>query len=353
MRRQAIVFIHGINRRQSHGSLQQFADAVKQQLEQLEEEEKVLALESQPISVNGIDHGCRLTLPASVKRPATDFYEFSWQDNNSGSTFFYSVKWLWRLIVLPMWLPLFKWLKPSHALRKHRPMPAKLRPVKYLVFIFIIVVGIITLLLANQPLLLFLLAAGFLSVALAVNKKTGLPARYFSLYVSEMGPVADLRFKGLAFLKSLHNLPPDERPDRIIVVGHSLGSVIGYDLLQLLWSDYRRGSIDNWLITDFISLGSPLSSLDYYVDFHPSLNNQVKPSNNTELFNQVRWANIYYFTDFIGGPAAPLFGSRVTDIQIEKQAILPFLPWYHDNYWRPAAGDNRALEELVRAMRLV
>lgn len=46
---------------------------------------------------------------------------------------------------------------------------------------------------------------------------------------------AAVRQRGFELLKKLNN---ESGYDRIILVGHSLGSVIGYDLLQMLWADY-------------------------------------------------------------------------------------------------------------------
>ena len=46
----------------------------------------------------------------------------------------------------------------------------------------------------------------------------------------------ELRAEGLALLQALHE---DGNYNRIIVVGHSLGSVIGFDLLRLAWEDLR------------------------------------------------------------------------------------------------------------------
>lgn len=43
---------------------------------------------------------------------------------------------------------------------------------------------------------------------------------------------------GVELLKELHN--PDRKYERIIIVGHSLGSVIGYDILTHAWPDFNR-----------------------------------------------------------------------------------------------------------------
>ncbi len=47
---------------------------------------------------------------------------------------------------------------------------------------------------------------------------------------------AAVRERGLDLLKKLSD---DPEYDRIVLVGHSLGSIIAYDLLQLLWDERR------------------------------------------------------------------------------------------------------------------
>ena len=47
-----------------------------------------------------------------------------------------------------------------------------------------------------------------------------------------------MRERGLALLRALHKRDPKTTiPDyeRIVVVGHSLGTIIGYDLIQIYW----------------------------------------------------------------------------------------------------------------------
>ena len=55
-----------------------------------------------------------------------------------------------------------------------------------------------------------------------------------------------IRENGIRFLRKLHDLrDSDGNPlyDRIIIVGHSLGSVIGYDLIRYLWPNYVRSHL--------------------------------------------------------------------------------------------------------------
>lgn len=57
-------------------------------------------------------------------------------------------------------------------------------------------------------------------------------ASYLSAQTETVRSRQALRERGLSLLKALHN---DKEYDRIVVVAHSLGTVLAYDLLQLLW----------------------------------------------------------------------------------------------------------------------
>lgn len=61
-------------------------------------------------------------------------------------------------------------------------------------------------------------------------------ARYLSPSPENIALRQRIRTDGVALLRRLHE---SGEYDRIVVVGHSLGSVIGYDMLTALWRDYN------------------------------------------------------------------------------------------------------------------
>ena len=125
-------------------------------------------------------------------------------------------------------------------------------------------------------------------------------ARYLDANPRNVEARNNVRRLGVGFLKRLHS--SDRRYDRIIVCGHSLGSVIGYDILQRLWYEMhedhaapakpsqrvqkqmsRRAAAkdgdgarklhrdlwleqiemgNRWRISDFVTMGSPLAHAD-------------------------------------------------------------------------------------------
>jgi hypothetical protein len=129
-------------------------------------------------------------------------------------------------------------------------------------------------------------------------------ARYLDSLPANIVERQAIRAEGVDLLRKLHDAKDGDKPkyDRIIVIGHSLGSVIGYDILKFYWADmneqlliapgsdaasrlkelercstpesYQHAqdilikalpSDKLWRITDFITLGSPLTYADFLI----------------------------------------------------------------------------------------
>ena len=147
-------------------------------------------------------------------------------------------------------------------------------------------------------------------------------ARYLSPTPPNIGVRHAVRSAAIELLEGLHNDPHWHRYHRIIVVGHSLGSVIGYDALTHLWQDRhhpvsplhsapqpnhdalqdsstlsseqcrtvqsaiwreQRAIGVQWKITDFITLGSPLAHAPFLlaknqIDFDIGIEQREFPS---------------------------------------------------------------------------
>ncbi|MGO9133870.1 MAG: hypothetical protein ACLP8A_07445 [Methylovirgula sp.] len=259
-----------------------------------------------------------------------------------------------------------------------------------------------------------------------------------------------IRERGLKLLAALH----DDNYERIILVGHSLGSILAYDLINYFWADHataytiaessaefetfkrveaalaayradssdakldafreaqrtyssllrRRvrptkddGSIDRahdgrWLITDLVTLGSPLTHADFLLtsklsDFkdriatrdysaappipevldpeniaHARLANlPLRPASKPELlsfpfvpkdsqelhwqmhhaavFAATTWTNIYdpshfiFGGDFVSGSLKKLFGDGVEEINLAERRGRKSWGFTHTKYW--------------------
>ncbi len=259
-------------------------------------------------------------------------------------------------------------------------------------------------------------------------------ASYLSAQTETVESRQMVRSRGLGLLRALHD---DPEYDRVVVVGHSLGSVLAYDLLHILWGQvgplntnppsesvvaalreidafarahpdadwsefevaaYQRlqwrafdllrqqkastgsgeAGQNGWKISDFISLGSPLTSAQfimadgpgdlerlrvdrvmptspprpYNLDFmtcYPDASGNIV-THHGAVFSVVRWSNVYdpfhplliLPGDPIGGPVSgkDLFGAGVLDLprEIERPNLLGRL-FTHNSYWENTSSN--------------
>lgn len=255
-----------------------------------------------------------------------------------------------------------------------------------------------------------------------------------------------IRDEGVELLRRLHGAGVY---DQVVVVGHSLGSVIGYDILRLFWDEARhptfekagpqpeaehlplefgnplglhRGEVEifqaaqhrlwreqrargvPWLVTDFVTMGSPLAHGSLILDTPdaslarrqddlelptcppmPSLNpaevdddreaafyravlrrggqeREVLVGNHGALFGPTRWTNLYFPVrlvlggDPVGGPLAEVFGTGIRDVAVHHSGRLR--PWWrrlvpfqaHTAYWVPLTRPARERERTVESV---
>lgn len=276
------------------------------------------------------------------------------------------------------------------------------------------------------------IAAGFLI------RFVGDAARYLHVAPPNIQSRHRIRQAGVKLLRSLHN---STDYDRIVVVGHSLGSVIGYDILTHLWSRYNDSHVpaktneeqancgsrsqsvaaltaleeiaranesplrpneyqaaqpnllqelqkngNHWLISDFVTVGSPLAHADFLLartkdEFDRKKREREYPTSppafeivdgdrrfsfkkddiwiphHAAVFAVTRWTNLYFpahwtfWGDVIGGPVSPHFGAGVLDIPIQSEVRSRFFT--HSLYWnRDANCSDLHVEPLRDAVRL-
>lgn len=300
-----------------------------------------------------------------------------------------------------------------------------------------------------------LLAAGLIAFGLTtiVGPYFGDVARYVRTSPDAVEARSRIRERGVELLRALHG-PLEGEPggrydygnkipyERIVVVGHSLGSIVAYDILRLFWlergptgrnppdgealnrlremddflcaeegrlaeekdkpdAEREPFAIDRfrelqgkvakslaqqpggWRVSDFVTLGSPLTHAEFLVSRDrvafeerkaermfptcpPMLEHGHKRSflypnderdyrreyaHHAAMFSAVRWTNIHdpsrfpAFGDFISGPCAPNFGPGVRDVAVNMRhrGLLPRV-FTHTHYWNPRA-DGRASDD--------
>lgn len=290
--RQAIVIIHGIGEQRPMATLRSFATAIPK----IERYPSEAPAWSKPDDISeGFEHRC-FTIPQTRTRPITDVYELYWAHLFEQTKLTTLAGWLLRLLVRPR----------SSLPKRYR------RPVLLVRIASLLVLGVALLigrLLVQQPWVAYLLAlplvplvyAGLVGLLKAFALDTiSDAARYLDASPRNVEARNKVRQLGLSFLDRLHK--SEKGYSRIILCGHSLGSVIGYDILQRYWftrsdefkpmdspiqdvldrmgklakdgqgAEFRklqralwveqRACGNGWRITDFVTLGSPLAHAD-------------------------------------------------------------------------------------------
>ena len=288
--RQAVVIIHGIGEQRPMVTLRSFVKAVVGR-----------TAASKPDRISPTLELRRMAVPASSQ----------WEPGQPVSTDFYELYWA-HLMTRTSWNHVAAWGRML-MFRSPKQVPAQLLHVWLLGWAVLVLLVAAAIALAwlrpalnptlnDWPLIGVALSAAIWVVKWMGNnfglQHIGDAARYLSPTPPNIGVRHAIRSAAIDLLEGLHNDPQWHRYHRIIVVGHSLGSVIGYDALTHLWQDRHhpvsplhwapqpdhdtlQGSSKlsaeqgrtlqsaiwreqraigvQWKITDFITLGSPLA----------------------------------------------------------------------------------------------
>ena len=275
--RQAVIIIHGIGEQRPFETLKKFVSKV------------IVAqgrdVRNKPDKMSLLFELRRLQLPRRRGQPQTDFYEYYWAHHMRDT----------ELRMLLSWFRTLLWRRPS-------TVPVKLRSFYWLFW------GMLGAALAA-------LVFGFIKLGIGTVLTLGLfyfidrnitqigfgtiddAARYLNPTPDNIDQRNQIRKEGIELLDALHR---SKRYNRIVLVGHSLGSVIAYDLIRFYWAtlepadgdpppdrtfleSWKREAAqtgDNielfqqlqsktwlqlrktgypWLINDLITIGSPLT----------------------------------------------------------------------------------------------
>ena len=228
MAKQAVLLIHGIGEQRPMDTLRGFVNAVwttntKIHLPHIDANH----VWSKPYKLSENFELRRLTTPENTGGLRTDFFEFYWAHMMRGTKVAHVIAWAKHLL-----------------LRWPRDVPSHLRTLYYLCYaVFVIALWFIyraaraqqagEMLPAWASLLLSLV---IVPTALGIVAKIiGDAARYLHVAPQNIQCRHEIRSAGVAVLDKLHA----GGYDRIILVGHSLGAVIGYDILHFAWPSYN------------------------------------------------------------------------------------------------------------------
>jgi hypothetical protein len=413
------------------------------------------------------------TLDADKLRPTTQVYEVYWAHIIRNTKLSQVVSWIAGLIKRwPIRLSTLK--KEKTIYRKwHFNIPKKILPLWLITwcclvctlsfFVWIVITGASAnnlLWFISIPVVGLCLKALWNSLALPIaTDYLGDAARYLRADPENIAYRQEIREKGVELLEAIHN---SGKFDRIIIVGHSLGSVIAYDILSYAWSRMRglhqcpatktttigsgpfhrlreveKAAAENlqdvdkaqslqheawksmrintqpWLVTDLVTIGSPLTYAQFLLAENPNSFNMLRKNrsipvcppepekckfnasknykkppprlrfsyekayrdalrddahtktftvcNHGALFAVTRWTNIYtevrHFGlsgDLVSGPlsAADSFGSWILDKGVKAQNLRFMHTWYWDKRRGRKADVKQRLKIVEDALRL-
>ena len=213
---------HGIGEQQPMGTIRSFVDAV------LPAAGEVPAYYSKPDRLSELFELRRLQATGS----RTDFYEYYWAYNVEGTKLWSVLLWMLRLMIrspkdVPHGVRVIWWL--SWALLA-----------SFLILVALGLLGPVGKAIKDAgPLTLFgaLIFVSLSAIQFVLISYVGDAARYLSPLPANINLRQKIRSQGVQLLRALH---ASGKYNRIIIVGHSLGSVIGYDIISRLWLEYNE-----------------------------------------------------------------------------------------------------------------
>ena len=281
-----------------------------------------------------------------------DFYEHYWAPHTTGQQLSVLLCWLLRLA-----------LQPAGELAPAGRAGVALLRVWFLSLIASVV------LLVGQP----LYPLSWSPSILAAVVWTGLSITALQLLVPLLGDAAcyllakpstvtSARRIESDFQKTLIRLQAMARYQKIVIIGHSLGSVIAYHGLCELFQRANCGADLPWCskIQTLVTIGSPLAhaplilastKLSWRRRLQLGFERTASKRPGT-LFGEVAWHNLYdpvqkqLSGDPVGGALARHFGKGVSDHSMK----MPFRGFTHSKYWcghRSGNPHQQLLRQLI------
>jgi hypothetical protein len=439
--KQAIVVIHGMGEQMPMDTIKSFVRAVWETDAEITANGLPNPAEvwSKPDVRTGSLELRRITTRESIKtdsfphRVRSDFYELYWADLSGRSS----------------WSQVQDWVAGLLLRDPRTRVPPNLLPawvLLWIVFLIVVALAIASLLPTNAP-NRWLLAAATAVLGTAMHRFIvpyfGRVVRYTRAKPDNIAARQKIRERGLTLLAELHK----DEYERIIIVGHSLGCILAYDLISYFWafrqeshtveqgtqefaalceleetgaelSDQPPGPVDQklvnrflktqqalshllrlrpkpaegkpdsrWLITDLVTLGSPLTHAEFLLanskedlgtrkagrefptsppvredlddpalqqaqaaglpvkpdrpqlfSFAPGPDGRYWQLHHAAPYAVVRWTNIFdpareiFRGDIISGPLAPIFGPGIVDIDL-REVRGQSQGFTHTKYW--------------------
>lgn len=422
--RQAVVIVHGMGEQRPLDMLNRFIDAAIPGKTDVVPGSELPVYYSRPVSESD-SYEARVYLARETSEyPQTEFYEYHWSHMMQGN----KISDLWETFRRMLFTPI--WAVPSGL----RVVWVVFWAIIFLVLGLIISGKLNFGDSSIETLISMVIGGGATAAALTWVLTTFLPGKISTSFV-DVVRYLDTSPRSYAVRKNIRNgmidfladLHKSNRYERIIIVAHSLGAYVAYDGISYLWTrmnqdhvgpsfdgeeSTRKKKIDKnvidaleaeaklllrepnrdpttyhglqrelwnayrdagnfWLITDFVTAGTPMYMADKLMTKNksafevrverreiavcPPLPDLPGKSNKTVYsypyeggdvlyhaapFSMVRWSNMWFparfgfFGDWFGGPLRHLFGAGIRDHALNKNDWKRFLPaWAHTLYF--------------------
>ena len=293
-KKQAVILIHGIGEQRPMQTLRSFVEAVWSTDESVKSSEAIhtdakgeeSGLFSKPDRIADHFELRRLITTTNKKKVTTDFFEYYWAHRLEGTRIAHVLGWSKRLLM-----------------RSPKTLPPALKGTWYVLIglaLLILSLGVVALvnegsLIRNTALSAALsLAVAWFITPLVLNI-VGDAARYLDPAPGNIASRQAIRQAGVIMLEELHNR---QAYDRIILVGHSLGSVIAFDILTHAWPRFNVIRKEDWASTPrAIALNKMEKMLQ---DSSPPLDKKdFRQQQRRLLAEQQRNGNAWLVTDLI------------------------------------------------------
>lgn len=430
MKRTAVVVVHGMGEQRPMDTLWSFVEAlwINDETVVAPKDNEVF---STPEDITGSFELRRLTTRHGLHGRRVDFFEFYWAHLMTGNTMGGVWSWLWTLIG-----------------RSPLRVPPYLKMHWMAIWSTIVLAGAAGLVIMAvfktdwwwTALVLPAAAFGWTFFQQAfLAPVLGDAARYLSAKPDNVAARQAIRQAAIDLIEALHR--KRRAYDRIIVVGHSLGTVVAYDALNYAWGRIDKGDLIQahrpgspahaalraveaaagelkttgtdvaqgrfrdaqraycralaqcrradksslWLVSDFVTTGSPLSKADLLMardteeflarrrrreyatsppwpdkatgeqfSYKPAHGSPAIP-HHASVFGPTVWTNIYFrdrwfaFGDVIAGPIAEHFGRGIRDLP-----LAPGWSFRHLHYWTKSDAKPTPpwIDKLRRAVNL-
>ena len=248
--RQAVVLIHGIGEQRPTETLRGFVDAFLEPGGYHSKPDLLSATyEMRRLKLRKLESSDPKVASINPDWPETDFYEYYWAHQMYGTTIAHIMSWLWRILIQGIGV-----LFEEDTKKRVHPRLRWLVPGVWLVVLAGIAAAVIfavkqltepSALTVGMGVALVTVVWGILRGPLLgkLADIAGDAARYFDINPKNISRRYDIIRGGIDILRKLHT-DHDERGDevnyrygRIVLMGHSLGSVIAYDILRHYWQE--------------------------------------------------------------------------------------------------------------------